>query len=48
MTRRPAISADDTSHYTPVAPTASPVLVEIAQEYDIDVAIDEETIKEQA
>jgi MFS family permease len=48
MTQRPAIAADDTSSYTPVAPTASPVLVEIAQEYDIEIAIDEETTQEQS
>lgn len=48
MTQRPAIAADDTSSYTPVAPTASPVLVEIAQEYDIEVAIEEETTQEQS
>jgi len=47
MTQRPAIATDDTASYTPVAPTASPVLVEIAQEYDIEVAIEEETAQEE-
>ena len=45
MTQRAAPSAEDTSAYAPVAPQASAVFVEVAQEYAIDMA-DEEEVEE--
>lgn len=41
-TRRAAPSVEDTSVYAPVMPTASPVAVEVAQEYAIDSQLEEE------
>ena len=48
MTRRAAPSVEDTSAYAYVAPQASPVAVEVAQEYAIDLAEHEEQEKESA
>ena len=42
MTQRAAPTADDTNAYAAVAPQATAVLVEVAQEYAIDLADDEE------
>ena len=44
MTQRPSIPVDETSSYTPVLPSASPVAVELAQEFDIETAQEEERI----
>lgn len=41
MTQRAAVAVDETAAYAPVAPQASPVFVEVAQEYAIDLADDE-------
>ncbi len=46
MTQRPSIPVDETSSYTPVLPSASPVAVELAQEFDIETAQEEERIDE--
>jgi hypothetical protein len=32
MTRRPAVAVEETAHYTPLAPTATPVAVDVAAE----------------
>ncbi|MEL6125961.1 MAG: hypothetical protein AAFR57_06135 [Pseudomonadota bacterium] len=40
MTQRAAPNADETSTYAAVLPTASPVLVEVAQEVAIEMADD--------
>lgn len=45
MTQRAAPAAEDTGQYAAVAPQASPVFVEVAQEYAIDLA-DEEALEE--
>ncbi|MYM54114.1 MFS transporter [Thalassovita mangrovi] len=42
MTQRPAIPAEDMTAYTPVMQSATPVAVEIAREYAIDSASDDE------
>ncbi|MEL6793580.1 MAG: MFS transporter [Pseudomonadota bacterium] len=43
MTQRAATAVEDTSSYAPITPTATPVAVEVAQEYAIDqAAADEE------
>lgn len=46
MTQRAAKSAEETSAYAPYSPTASPVVVELAQEYAIDQATSEENDEE--
>ncbi len=42
MTQRPTPSAADTVAYAPVVPTASPVAVELAQEYAFEQALEDE------
>ena len=42
MTRRAAVAVEDTAAYAPVLPTSSPVAVEVAQEFAIEVALEEE------
>ncbi|MFP4328325.1 MAG: MFS transporter [Paracoccaceae bacterium] len=42
MTQRSSPVAEDTSSYAPLAPTASPVAVELAQEYAIETALEEQ------
>ncbi|PIB24787.1 MFS transporter [Amylibacter kogurei] len=42
MTQRAAPSVEDTSVYTPISPSGSPVAVELAQEYAIEMALEEE------
>ena len=42
MTRRPAVAVEDTSTYAYVTPTSSPVAVEVAQEFAIETALEEE------
>lgn len=42
MTRRPAIPVEETSSYPVILPTASPVMVEIAQEVAIEMDIEEQ------
>lgn len=41
-TRRPAVPLEETGIMTPMAPTVSPVAVELAQEYAIDTDLDEQ------
>ncbi|MCP5076074.1 MAG: MFS transporter [Rhodobacteraceae bacterium] len=43
MSQRAAPSVEDTTAYTPVAPSSSPVAVEVAQEIAIELAIEEES-----
>jgi MFS family permease len=43
MTQRAAPSVEDTSSYSPIAPTSSPVAVEVAQELAIEMALEEES-----
>ena len=43
MTQRPAPSVEATAPYAPIAPTSSPVAVEVAQEIAIEMAQDEES-----
>ena len=40
-TQRVAPSVEETSSYTPITPSSSPVAVEVAQEIAIEAAIDE-------
>jgi MFS family permease len=42
ITQRAAVPVDETSAYAPVGPTATPVAMELAQEYAIDMALEEE------
>jgi len=42
MTRRPAPAAEETGSYAPLGPTVTPVAVELAQEYAIDTALEEQ------
>ena len=42
MTQRPAVAVEDTTAYAPVGPTSTPVAMELAQEYAIDMALEEE------
>lgn len=42
MTRRPAVAVEDTSTYAPLTPASSPVAVEVAQEFAIETALEEE------
>lgn len=42
MTRRSAPLVDGTNVYTPLYPSASPIAVEVAQEYAIDTAMEED------
>jgi 4-amino-4-deoxy-L-arabinose transferase-like glycosyltransferase len=42
MTQRAAPSVEDTASYAVLTPAASPVAVEVAQEYAIDTAADQE------
>jgi hypothetical protein len=42
MTQRSAATVAESGFYAPVAPTASPVALEIAQEYAIDVSSEED------
>ena len=46
MTQRAAPSVEETSSYAPIAPNASPVAVEVAQEIAIEMAQDEESYPE--
>lgn len=46
MTRRASVSIEDTGAYAYVSPTASPVMVEAAQEYVIDQATSDENSAE--
>ena len=41
-TRRPVPTAEETGSYAPLGPTVTPVAVEIAQEYAIDTALEEQ------
>lgn len=41
-TRRASVAVEDTAAYAPVLPTSSPVAVEVAQEFAIEVALEEE------
>ena len=43
MTQRPALDVDEMNAYAPVAPSSSVVVMELAQEYAIDVAMEEES-----
>jgi len=43
MSQRAAPNVEDTTTYTPVAPSASPVAVEVAQEIAIEAALEEES-----
>lgn len=43
MTRRAAPQPADTTHYTPVSPTSSPVAVEVAQEIAIETVLEDES-----
>lgn len=45
MSRRAAPSSEETSAYVPVLSQASPVAVEIAQEYAVEMALEEEEIE---
>jgi len=47
MTQRPSPVSEDTASYAPLAPTASPVAVELAQEYAIETALEEQEQAEQ-
>jgi hypothetical protein len=47
MTQRPSPVSEDTTSYAPVAPTASPMAVELAQEYAIETALEEQEQAEQ-
>lgn len=47
MTQRAAVPVDETSAYTPISPTSSLVTVEVAQEYAIELAIEEEQAAEE-
>jgi MFS family permease len=42
MTQRAAVTVAESGFYAPVGPTASPVALEIAQEYAIEVSSEEE------
>lgn len=42
MTQRPGMDVEDTNTYAPVAPSSSMVVMELAQEYAIDTALEEE------
>ncbi|MCP5088468.1 MAG: MFS transporter [Rhodobacteraceae bacterium] len=42
MSQRAAPNVEDTTAYTPVTPSSSPVVVEVAQEIAIELAMDEE------
>jgi len=42
MTQRAAPSSDETGTYAPISPSATPVMVEYAQEYAIEVGLEEE------
>jgi len=44
MTQRSAATVAESGFYAPVAPTASPVALEIAQEYAIDVSSEEDNV----
>ena len=44
-TRRAAPSVEDANSYTPVLPTASPVVLELAQEFAIETAQEDENIQ---
>jgi len=46
MTQRPSTPIDETASYTPVLPSATPLAVELAQEFDIETALEEERIDE--
>ncbi len=48
MTQRAAPAVEDTSSYAPVAPSSSPVAVEVAQEIAIELALEEERNNEDA
>lgn len=48
MTQRAAPSVDDTTPYAPIAPTSSPVAVEVAQEIAIEMALEEEGNSDEA
>jgi len=41
ITQRAAVPVEDTSAYAPVNPTATPIAMEFAQEYAIDMALEE-------
>ncbi|WP_371038555.1 MULTISPECIES: MFS transporter [unclassified Rhodosalinus] len=43
MTQRPTPATEDAASYAPVGPTSTPVAVEFAQEYAIEVQAEEET-----
>jgi MFS family permease len=48
MTQRAAPSVEDISAYAPVAPVSSPMAVEVAQEFAIETAMEEEEGAESA
>ena len=45
MTRRATVAVEDTAAYAPVLPTSSPVAVEVAQEFAIETALEEEELE---
>jgi hypothetical protein len=47
-TQRASIPVDETSAFAAISPTASPVAVEIAQEYAIETELEEQDGKESA
>jgi MFS family permease len=47
-TQRASIPVDETSSFAAISPTASPVAVEIAQEYTIETELEEQDVKESA
>lgn len=48
MTQRAAPSIDETSAYAPVTPVSSPMAVEVAQEFAIETAMEEEEAEHEA
>lgn len=47
MTQSASVAVEDTSAYAPVTPTSTPIAVEFAQEYAIDMALEEEADAEE-
>jgi hypothetical protein len=44
MTQTSSTAVEDTSTYAPITPTSTPIAMELAQEYAIEMALEEEEV----
>jgi len=46
MTQTSSTAVEDTNAYAPITPTSTPIAMELAQEYAIEMALEEEEINQ--